>query len=253
VCTGYCRLGSTCGEGEGNVCAPGYAELRVGDSGRCEQSCETSLDCTQGLTACAPTGFLLASGEPQRGCVATYSEPHNLASQRLSREALELATLAEGVINVSTASIFEAVSHRLTVEDGAVCVTGEVIGDFGGLLELSFQMAASNGALFDASAFSAFAFDAEGEGVVRFDAYAPTSFYRLLTVPRAAADIGEGHQRVPFAELIDLFSADDARFEPTRLQSVRFTLIFEDGPGPFRFCVSNFALEAGSSAVDAGP
>jgi hypothetical protein len=255
VCTGYCRIGSTCGQGAGTICAPRDFGQREGDTGACEQGCSTSQDCRAGDTACAPTGLLLPSGEPQRGCAQSYEAPQNLARQRLSVEQLELATLPSGVINVSTESIFEVLSHRLDVQGGAVCVTGEVVGELGAILELDFQLAPNNGSPLDASGFSAFSFDAEGPHVVRLDAYISGASYRYLTAARDAGDVGEGPQRIEFDELFNIYAPGSAPFsslDERQLQAVRFTLIFEDGATPFRFCVGNFALQGPAVAPDAG-
>jgi hypothetical protein len=257
VCSGYCRLGSTCGTGPGTVCAASEFGLREGDGGTCERSCNTSLDCRTGYTACAPTGLLLPSGDLQMGCSQSYDVPANLAPQRLSAEQLQLAHLPSGVINVSTSSIFEALSQRLDVENGAVCVTGDTVGNFGALVYLDFQLRPNNGPPFDASAFSAFTLDVEGAHVLELEADAHGRAFNYLTEDtQAAGNLGEGPQRVGFDELFDLYAAK-ARFtalDAAQLEAVRFSLIFDDGPGPFRVCIANFALQASAApAADAGP
>ncbi len=246
VCSGYCRLGSTCGEGPGSVCSSEHFGLRDGDGGTCEQACTTSEDCTPVYTACAPTGFVGPGGEPRKGCARVYAEPESLAPQRLSVEQLALAFLPASVINVSTTSIFQALSHRLAVEAGAVCVTGNVIGEFGALLELNFQLRPNNGSPLVASGLSAFSFDAEGPHVVRFDVYTtPGRFYRYLLDPNTAGDVAEGPQRLGTDQLFDIFAGDTpfAALEAPELEALSFSLVLDDGPGPFRFCVKNLALE----------
>ena len=253
VCSGFCRLGSTCGEGAGSVCAATEFGQREGDGGICEQSCSSSLDCRAGYTACAPTGFLLPSGERQAGCSQVYAAPVNLTSQTLSVEQLQAATLGSSVLKVSTNSIFEALSQRLDVQNGAVCVTGDVVGTFGALLYLEFQLRPNNGPPLDASTFSAFTLDVQGPHVVRLDAYAHGTMFRYLTPARDAGDLGEGPQRIGFDELFDIFHGDTpfSSSDAAQLEAVQFSLIMDDGPGPFRLCIGNFALQ-GPAAPDAG-
>jgi hypothetical protein len=200
---------------------------------------------------------LLLSGESLKGCVQIYEEPVSLANQRLPVEQLALATLPSSVINVSTSSIFQALSHRLSVEAGAVCVSGDMAGieEFGAVLDLDFQFRPNNGAPLDASGLSDFTFEAEGAHVVRFDAYVPGASYRYLTLPGAAGDVGEGPQRIGFDELFNIFSPADlplSSLEAPQLDAVRFSLILPGASGPFRFCVSDFVLQRPTAPADAG-
>jgi hypothetical protein len=209
-----------------------------------------------GHTACAPTGFLLPSGEPEKGCSLIYAEPASLAPQRLSVEQLRAATLPSTVLEASTTSIFQALAHHLDVEAGAVCVTGTVSGESGGLLNLDFQVRPNNGLPLDASEFSAFTFEAEGPHVVRFEADAHGASYMYLTARDELGDVGEGPQRIGFDELFDVFSGDApfSSLDAAQLEAVRFSLILDEGPGPFRFCVGHFALQGPvAPPADAGP
>jgi hypothetical protein len=160
-------------------------------------------------------------------------------------EGLALAALPSSIVRVSTTSIFEALSHRLSVEDGAVCVSGDVIGDFGALLELDFQIRPNNGLPLAAPGLSAVTFDAQGPHVVRFDVYTSSGYYRFLSNPNTAGDIGEGPQRIGVDQLFDIYSqnAPLQALEAPELEALSFSLILDDGPGPFRFCVKNLALE----------
>jgi hypothetical protein len=191
------------------------------------------------------TGFVDPSGEPRKGCAHVYSEAASLAPQRLSVEQLALAQLPSSVINVSTTSIFQGLSHRLAVEAGAVCVSGNLIG-VGALLELDFQLRPNNGSPLDASSLSGFIFEAEGPHTVRFDAYTtPVAFYRYLSGPSTAGDLAEGPQRIGVDQLFDIFAGNapwTAREAP-QLDALRFSLIVEEGAGSFRFCLRNLALE----------
>jgi hypothetical protein len=176
--------------------------------------------------------------------VHIYAEPASLAPQRLSVEELALAALPSSVMNVSTTSIFQALSHRLAVEDGAVCVFGNVIGDFGALLELDFQLRPNNGSPLDATGLSGFSFEAEGPHVVRFDAYTTVAWYRYLIDPITSGDLAEGPQRIGIDQLFDIFSRDAfTALEAPQLEALRFSLILEDGAGPFRFCLRALQLE----------
>src|SRR5262249_941527 len=147
-------------------------------------SCNTSRDCTQGYATCAPTGFLLPSGEPERGCAQAFQEPVNVLSQpsqSLSVEELQLLALPN-VLSVRSRSIFLELRHRLFVEDGAVCVSGNVAAG-SGLVEVLFQLHANNRPPFDASAFSAFTFEARGtqaSQLVRIDADVPGAEYHYM-------------------------------------------------------------------------
>jgi hypothetical protein len=252
ICTGYCRLGSTCGDGAGNVCAALEFGVREGDGGSCEHGCSSSDDCIAGYTACAPTGRLLASGEREAGCSLVYGAPASLAPQRLSVEQLAAANIDSRVMRVSTTSIFQGLSHRLDVQDGAVCVTGNVVG-VGALVYLDFQLRPINGAPVDASAFSAFTLDVDGPHLVRLDAYAHGTMYRYLSAPNEAGALGEGPQRVGFDQLFDIFNRDTPFLpvDAAQLDAVQFTVLLEDNSGPFRLCIGDFAL-AGPVAADAG-
>jgi hypothetical protein len=246
VCSGYCRLGSTCGAGPGSVCASEFFGLREGDGGTCEQACNTSMDCAAGYTACAPTGLLEAAGQPAKGCALVYSEPASLAPQRLSIEQLALASLPSSVMNVSTTSIFQGLSHRLSVEDGAVCVAGNLVG-VGALLELHLQLRPNNGSALATPGLTGVSFDAEGPHVVRFDLYTTGRSFRYLSGANTAGDIGEGPQRIGTDQLFDIW-AGDAPFdalEAPELEALAFSLSVEEGAGSFRFCLSNLALEFG--------
>ncbi len=271
LCTGSCRLGSTCGEGDGTVCAPVEFALREGDGGTCEQSCDGSQDCRASNSACAPTGFLLASGAPQRGCAQTYATPQpSLAPQRLSVEEMQLAGLPSSVLKVSTNSIFQALSHRLSVESGAVCVNGDVSSDFGGLVELEFQLSPNNGPALDAAGLTGFSFDAEGVQVVRFEVEVPDvdngyRSYNYMVDPQTQADVEQGPQRISFDQLFNVWKPGTpalAATDPLQLLAVRFSILRDPtdvatpgpkGAGPVHFCVKNFTLESGPLALpDAG-
>lgn len=251
LCVGSCQLGSTCGEGPGTVCAAEEYGLRPGDGGKCQPECDTSADCEAGYTACAPTGLLLPSGEPQKGCTAIYREPTSIAPQRLSVEQMPTVNMPGGVLTVSTSSIFLALSHRLHVEDGAVCVTGSV-SEGTALIYLDFQFRPNNGPAFDASNLSALTFDAAGPHVVRLDIAATGREYRFLSPdPRIAGDVGEGPQRIGFDQLFDIY-AGNAPFLPAaaaELEALRFSVILDEGPGPFRYCMSNLAFEASAAPL----
>jgi hypothetical protein len=192
-----------------------------------------------------------SSGQPQNGCAHLYPEPASLAPQRLSVEELALALLPSSVMNVSTTSIFQALSHRLAVEDGAVCVFGDVIGEFGALLELDFQLRPNNGAPLDATGLSGFTFEAEGPHIVRFDAYTTGAWYRYLSDANTAGDLAEGPQRIGTDQLFDIFSQDApfTALQAPQLEALRFSLILEDGAGPFRFCLRALELEGLTSEL----
>lgn len=98
--------------------------------------------------------------------------------------------------------------NRLTVEDDAVCVSGNVVGESGALLELDFQLRPNNGSALDAAGLSGFSFDTEGPHVVRFDVFTPGSWYRYLLDPLTAGDLGEGPQRIGADQLFDIYAGD---------------------------------------------
>jgi hypothetical protein len=251
LCIGYCRLGSTCGQGPGTVCAPAEFGLREGDGGRCERVCSTSADCVAGYTACSPTGFITPSGESQRGCAQIYDAPASLAPQRLSVEQLTNAALPLFPIAVSTTSIFQALSHRLDVQEGAVCVTGETSAS-GGVLYLDFQFQPNNGSALDASQFSGVVFDTTGAHVVRLDVFASGREYSYLTPDRRdAGDVGEGPQVIGFEQFFDIFAGDAPLLAgaAAELAALRFSVVL-DGSGPFRFCVDDLDLQPGTPPAD---
>jgi hypothetical protein len=234
------------------VCAALEFGVREGDGGSCEHGCSSSDDCVAGYTACAPTGRLLASGAREAGCSPVYGAPASLAPQRLSVEQLAAASIDSRVMRVSTTSIFQGLSHRLDVQDGAVCVTGNVVG-VSVVLYLDFQLRPINGPPLDASAFSALTMDVEGPYLLNMDVYAHGTPYSYLITRGEAGDLGEGPQRVGFDQLFALYGAYAplSALDAAQLEAVQFSLILKENSGPFRLCISNFAF-AGPAAPDAG-
>jgi hypothetical protein len=241
VCTGPCRLGSPCGNDPALRCVPYETGLRRGDFGFCERGCTTSADCIPGLTACAPTGFLAAPGQPERTCAYTLSVPSTL-NQRLSVEELALPSTPAGLLGIQAYTPGGTLFHLGATSDG-VCVTGTLASN--SPVVLVFQFGSNDPVPFDASAFQAFIIEHDSQQTVLMQAQLsnqPGKFYRNEIVEGVSYALPPTSSVIPFAEMAPLV-AGAPRWDPAQLEAVLVVVGDNDPPGPFEMCVQNLGFE----------
>lgn len=243
LCSHGCRVGSICGGRDENVCVPLLEGMRPGDQGLCERGCSSSSDCIEGLTECAPTGFVLPSGQPRGGCWLTGAGG-SIVDQRLSFEEMALPVVPAQAIAVRSIPS-GAFLHELSAGEDGVCVTG-TFADVNDQLELVYRFGTSDGVPFDASAFSALRVSRTGPHDVLLDALQSnqpgvTHLRRFSAEIPVIAALPEGETRVDFSA----FSVDaesGPSLDPSQLEALRFRVLANAGES-FRVCVSELVFE----------
>jgi hypothetical protein len=220
---------------------PSDTALRSGDFGLCERACTTSADCVPGLTACAPTGFLTAQGQPERTCAYTLSVPSTL-NQRLSVEELALPSTPAGLVGIQAYTPRDTVFHLGATDDG-VCVTGTLASD--SPVIVVFQFGSNDPLAFDASAFQGFVIEHGSQQTVLMQAKLsnqPGKFYRNEVAEGVSFALPQGSSSIPFAEMAPL-DAGDPPLDAAQLESVLVVVGANEPPGPFAMCVQNLGFE----------
>jgi hypothetical protein len=242
ICTGPCRLGSACGNDPMARCVPSDPALRPGDFGLCEHACTTSADCTPGVAACAPTGFVTAQGQPERTCAYTLSAPSGL-NQRLSVEELASfmtrTNVPTALIGVQAFTPASTVFHLSGSSDG-ICVTGTLASD--SPVVLVFQLGSNDGVPFDASTFSELVI--EHDTTVGLQAQLsnhPGVFYRNEVAEGISFALPSGTSTVPFTDMAP-FTAGQPAWDPAQLEAVRM-VIGQNEAGPLQACVQSLGFE----------
>lgn len=243
LCSHSCRIGSLCGGSDQNVCVPVAEGLRPGDAGYCERACSTSSDCVEGLTECAPTGFVLPSGQAEGGCWLSGAGGARI-DQRLSVEEMALPVVPAQAIAVRTRTN-SGILHELLAEEVGVCVTG-TFASADDQLELIFVLGTSDGVPFDASAFSALRLTLTGPHDVILDAVQSNQpgvshLRRFSAEIPVIAGLPEGESRIE----LSAFAVDDVSgpsLDPSQLEALRFR-VRANAIEPFRVCVSGLVFE----------
>jgi hypothetical protein len=240
ICTGPCRLGSACGNDPAARCVPSDPALRRGDFGLCEHACTTSADCTPGIAACAPTGFLTAQGQPERTCAYALSAPSTL-NQRLSVEELALSQAPAGLIGVQAFTPAGTVFHLSGSADG-VCVRGTLASS--SPVVLVFQFGSNDGVPFDASSFSGFVIEHGSEHTVALQAQLsnqPGVVYRNEVAEGISFALPSGASSIPFTDMAPLAAGEPA-WDPAQLEAVRLVVGASD-IGPLDACIQTVGFE----------
>lgn len=252
LCSGVCSVGVPgCGGGLSNVCVPRSVDGRRRDLGNCHQACRSSADCSVGQGECVPSGLLSATNEALSYCAPLRPSAPTSVPQRLSLDDMQSATgLGADVVYVQ-GFVTGAARSRLFVEQGAVCVEGEVAerddadagaaGDERSAAHLSFQFGridppSSRDVSRTPNLHLTLAAD---RGVFIYATFLSRPGFEY------GADIVEP---TPEAQPYT-FTPDDLRARQPRalpwdsrlLDAV--TLRLADGDGPFRACVSALAFE----------